>query len=198
MSSEIEEEAERLKNKLQYWAKTFNVPISDINEDAVSWLEHVANSDDPQLVEWAEFMDANISAHTPDSPRLVLIHLTVAAMSLFCFDKTNQKKRPAWGSLICAAEQLSMLEGLVGSTVFDREARSLKLSEVGKKGAKAKHLPTTKLKEWAVAQAQGMRGSEMDISRSLVHQLPAELVDASKSPQRAIYDAIRAARQTKT
>ncbi len=198
MDSEIYEEAERLTDKLQYWAETFCIPMSDINKDAASWFEYVTKSDDQQISEFTEFVNAKVALHTPDKPILLLVHLTVAAMSLLSFHEANRPERPAWGSLIRAAEQLSMLEGLVGSSVFEREARSLKLSKGGKKGAQVKHQGISRLKEWAISKAQGARGADKEISRQLALDIPAEFVGVSKDPERVIYDAIRAARKSKS
>ncbi|MBU4423902.1 MAG: hypothetical protein KKG12_09075 [Gammaproteobacteria bacterium] len=198
MDSDIEEEAQRLAEKLQYWAQTFSIPMSDINKDAASWFEYVTKSDDPQISEFTEFVNAKVALHTPDFPILLIVHLTAAAMSMLSFHAANRPEQPAWRSLISAAEQLSMLEGLVGSSVFEREARSLKLSEGGKKGAQVKHQGISRLKDWAVSEAQGVRGADKEISRQLALKIPAELVGVSKDPERVIYDAIRTARKSKS
>lgn len=196
MATEIDEEAERLTDKLQYWAETFDVPMSDINNDAASWFEYVSKSDDPQISEFTEFVNAKVALHTPDNPILILLCLTAAAMSMMSFHAANQPERPAWLSLIRAAEHLAMLEGLVGSSVFEREARSLKLSEGGKKGATVRHQAISRLKQWAVSEAQTARGADKEISRQLVLKIPRELADVSRDPERVIYEAIRAARKS--
>ena len=180
MATEIDEEAERLTDKLQYWAETFDVPMSDINNDAASWFEYVSKSDAPQISEFTGFVNAKVALHTPDNPILILLHLTAAAMSMMSFHAANQPERPAWLSLICAAEHLAMLEGLVGSSVFEREARSLKLSEGGKKGATVRHQAISRLKQWAVSEAQTARGADKEISRQLVLKIPGELADVSR------------------
>ena len=198
MNGEIEEEAQRLNDKLQYWAQTLGTSMSDINQDAASWFEYVTKSDDGQISEFTEFVNEKAALHTSDFPILLLLFLTAAAMSLLSFREANRPERPAWKSLIGAAEQLSMLEGLVGSTIFEREARSLKLSEGGKKGAQAKHQGIFRLKNWAVESAQSERGSDVEISRRLALKMPAEFDGVSKNPDRVIYEAIRAARKAKS
>lgn len=198
MASKIDEEAERLTDKLHYWAETFGIPMSDIKKDAASWFEYVCKSEDPQISEFTEFVNAKVALHSPDNPILILLNLTAAAMSLMSFHAANQPERPAWLSLIRAAEQLALLEGLVGSSVFERKARSLKLSEGGKKGAMARHQAISRLKQWAVSEAQTARGADKAISRQLVLKIPAELAGASKDPERVIYDAIRATRKAKS
>lgn len=195
MTSEIEEEAQRLNEKLQYWADTLDLPMDDINADAASWFEYVTKSDDPLITEFTDFVDEKVALHTPDYPIMVLIFLTAAAMSLLSYRKVNRPEQPDLISLIRAAEQLAMLEGLVSSTVLEREARSRKLSQGGKRGAQVKHEGVSKLKRWAVSEAQAARGADKEISRQLARKIPVELAGVSKDPERVIYDAIRAARK---
>ena len=73
MTSEIEEEAQRLNEKLQYWAETLGLPMDDINADAASWFEYVTKSDDPLITEFTGFVNEKVALHTPDYPILVLI-----------------------------------------------------------------------------------------------------------------------------
>lgn len=195
MKDEINEQAERLTNKLKYWVDTFAVPMADIDSDAAKFRGYFETTEDQNLEEWTDFVESQVSAHTPGSAELICTHLTLAAMCLRCIRENIWSAKSDFVFLISAAEQLSILEGLVFSTVTEREARALKLSEGGKKGAQAKHRHTTKLKEWAVTRARTLGGSDIEISRRLVFDIPAELKNASKSPERAIYDAIRAARK---
>lgn len=69
------------------------------------------------------------------------------------------------------------------------------LSRAGEKGALSKNLRTQNLKSWAIQKAMHMRGSDMDIARQLAAQLPPELADVSKDPERLIYDALRSRRK---
>lgn len=197
MTSEIEEEAQRLTDKLLQWATDFGVPIDVLEESAAEWLECLGWTDDPTNPEWIEFVEAQAVAHTPENQLLVLMHLVAAAMSLMCFEQSDCVERPAWGCLIRVAEHLAQIEGLVFSTVAERAARSIKLSKEGKKGAYAKHQGISRLKQWAVLEAQTARGADKEISRRLALRIPAELADASKDPERVIYDAIRATRKAK-
>ena len=197
MNSEIDEEAERLTKRLIEWADDLGVPIDDLEENAVECLECLGYSDDPAIPEWIEFVKSQEVAHTAENQMLVIVNLVAAAMSLLCFHHINSVEKPAWSCLIRAAERLALVDGLLFSVVVERTARALKLSAGGKKGAQAKHQNMAKFKDWAVAQSQKMRGSDADISRRLVLAVPSELADVSKSPERAIYDAIRAARNRK-
>ena len=196
MASEIDEEAERLTDKLHKWATDLGVPIDAINENAADWLEYLGYTDDPAIPEWIEFVEAQALAHTPDNQLLVWTHLGAAAMSLQCFHQTNRGESPAWGCLIRVTENLALLEGLLFSAVVEREARFRKLSKGGKKGAQVKHQGVSRLKQWAVSEAKGARGADKEISRQLALRIPGELVAVSKDPERVIYDAIRAARKS--
>ena len=70
-------------------------------------------------------------------------------------------------------------------------ARKKMLSMAGMLGAKSRHRPYAEIKEWALTKAAGMRGPHTDVARKLSAQLPAHLADASKDPERLIYDALR-------
>ncbi|MDP2768557.1 MAG: hypothetical protein Q8O81_01845 [Giesbergeria sp.] len=198
MKDEINEQAERLTNKLKYWVDTFAVPMADIDSDAAKFRDYFENTEDQNLEEWTDFVESQVSARTPGSAELICTHLTLAAMCLRCIRENIWSAKSDFVFLISAAEQLSMLEGLVGSSVFEREARSLKLSEGGKKGAQVKHQGISKLKQWAVSEAQGARGADKEISRQLALRIPSDFDAVSKDPERVIYDAIRAARKSKS
>ena len=73
--------------------------------------------------------------------------------------------------------------------------RKALLSEAGKLGAQKKNSDFLRLKEWALEKASGMRGTDVDIARRLVSQLPLHMANVSKSPERLIYEAIRTARK---
>lgn len=69
------------------------------------------------------------------------------------------------------------------------------LSRAGEKGAVSKNFRTQRLKNWAVQKSMHLRGSDMDIARQLSAQLPSDLADVSKDPERLIYDSLRAHRK---
>lgn len=71
--------------------------------------------------------------------------------------------------------------------------RKSSLSKAGTNGAQSLHRPAAELKSWALSQATIHRGSDKDIARKLAAQIPKHLADASKDPERLIYDALRAA-----
>ena len=72
------------------------------------------------------------------------------------------------------------------------------LSSAGVKGAQSLHRPMAELKEWALSEANRIRGSHKDIARNLTSRIPKHLVNVSKDPERLIYDTLRAATQTVT
>jgi len=62
----------------------------------------------------------------------------------------------------------------------------------GKKGGTERHRATQELKQWALAEAVAIRGSDMEIARSLARRIPSRLDGVSADPERLIYDALRA------
>jgi hypothetical protein len=72
-----------------------------------------------------------------------------------------------------------------------QEKRQAMLSEAGLLGARVRNKQYQELKEWAIGKADGMRGAHKDVARKLFAQLPEHLADASKDPERLIYDALR-------
>ena len=68
------------------------------------------------------------------------------------------------------------------------------LSVAGRRGARVRHQPLAGLKEWALKQAVTMTGDDMGIARKLSAQVPGHLANASKNPERLIYDTLRAER----
>jgi len=65
----------------------------------------------------------------------------------------------------------------------------------GKKGGEQRHQASRELKLWALTQAVSLRGSDVEIARKLVLQIPPQLQDASADPERLIYDALRSVRK---
>lgn len=91
----------------------------------------------------------------------------------------------------CAANamwQVGFMSGWEGLEEMQRtDAR-----HAGKKGGTERHRATHELKQWALAEAVAMRGSDMEIARSLARRIPSHVQDASADPERLIYDALRA------
>lgn len=81
-------------------------------------------------------------------------------------------------------------------TILKRDAeKKYILQKAGMKGAREKNKKTDELKQWALKKSESMRGSQIDVARKLVLQIPTHLADASKSTERFIYDALRAAQK---
>lgn len=64
----------------------------------------------------------------------------------------------------------------------------------GRKGGLERHRHTRALKDWALAEAERMTGSDRSIARDLAARLPPKFTQVSEDPSRLIYDAIRAKR----
>ena len=69
------------------------------------------------------------------------------------------------------------------------------LSAAGLQGAESRNIPFTALKDWALKEAEKMRGDERGIARKLSARLPNHLAAISKDPMRLIYDTLRAKRK---
>lgn len=67
----------------------------------------------------------------------------------------------------------------------------------GKKGGAERHRATQELKQWALAEAVAIRGSDMEVARSLARRIPSHLGSVSADPERLIYDALRAVAATR-
>jgi hypothetical protein len=99
----------------------------------------------------------------------------------------------AFSFLTRAAEEVGFCRGAGFGVIHEDDRSRAALSIHGAKGALTLHGPRTELKSWALSQAASYRGSDKDIARKLAAQIPKHLEDASKDPQRLIYDALRAA-----
>ncbi|KPU94628.1 hypothetical protein APR50_37545 [Variovorax paradoxus] len=91
-----------------------------------------------------------------------------------------------------ATWQAGWISGWEGREELWRE----EAKHAGKKGGTQRHQASRALKLWALSEAVALRGSDMDIARQLVLQIPARLQDASADPERLIYDALRNARKS--
>lgn len=116
----------------------------------------------------------------------------------------NGETDRAWAALISTAywinKRVNELEKLTNKEPYlsnSSEAAKRFLSTIGFKGAIKKHELARELKDWALQQAATMRGSDIEISRALVQQLPPHLEAASKDPQRLIYSTLLHQRNSK-
>ena len=198
MKNEIEKETERLSDQIRHWAETLGIPIDDVNQNTRNWFEYISNSDDPQLSESVDFVNSTVFSDVCNDPKILVLWLYAAARELLFVRQSGLDDATRWSLLIRAAESISQVSGYAYGVVSKLEAIKQERSESGKKGAQSKHQLTKKLKVWAVEKAQTLRGADMEISRRLVLDMPDELVNVSKNPERAIYEAIRAARKVES
>lgn len=98
-------------------------------------------------------------------------------------------------SIIQSLPVIRSSEG-IRSLVFHRHVKKVSLSKAGLLGAASTHRKTRALKAWAEQEAKVMRGTDKDIARKLAARIPAHLAKASESPERLIYDHLRAIRKT--
>jgi hypothetical protein len=79
--------------------------------------------------------------------------------------------------------------------IKERSERIKALSKAGLIGVKAKNKDTDGLKSWAIEKAKKMHGTDKANAKSLFKLIPDELKDASKDPERLIYEALRVERK---
>ena len=108
----------------------------------------------------------------------------------------------AWMHLVSFSQAVATLRVQIGSIKAQYEStpgggmsdvRSL-LSVYGEAGAAKKHQPGRALKDWALKEAETMRGSQAEIARKLAARVPEHLGKGSRNHPRFIYDALRAAK----
>lgn len=116
--------------------------------------------------------------------------LTIEAMEIICF---AEKELRDFQFAQMRTERESNLETKLKAEIrkIDEDQRREMLSAAGRLGAQKKNLDSTRLKEWALEQADSLRGSDIEIARRLASQLPPHLTKVSKDPERLIYDALR-------
>lgn len=110
-----------------------------------------------------------------------------ADAALASLDRTK-----AIGLMACAANGMWQ-SGFVSGWEGKEEALRDDAKHAGRKGGEVRHKASRELKLWALAEAQSMRGSDIEIARSLARRIPAQFEVASADPERLIYDALRAA-----
>lgn len=97
----------------------------------------------------------------------------------------------AIGLMACASNgmwQSGFMSGWEGREDMLRD----EAKHAGRKGGELRHKASRELKLWALAEAQSMRGSDIEIARSLARRIPSQFEVASADPERLIYDALRA------
>lgn len=159
-----------------------------------------------ELVKEAELAFDRLCKSAPNIPPDALRALSVAygAFAFLTTNGTEMGGRESYGSmqsqvkvLIAMAMSRGFAMGKFGMSVEAMQAmqketmRKESLAQAGAKGAAAKHKGAAELKAWALQKAASMRGADADIARKLSAQIPADLADVSKSPERFIYDALR-------
>lgn len=98
----------------------------------------------------------------------------------------------AMRTLLESSKMMGMAMGFIAADPKTSDATRRKmLSSAGRDGARARHKKTAELKEWALKEAKNIKKDDADIARALLEKVPHHLADASKDPERLIYDAIR-------
>lgn len=137
-------------------------------------------------------------APAADSSRPITQESVLAGAALLWVDAAlaSSDSHRTIGFMSCAANamwQVGFMSGWEGKEEMQRtDAR-----HAGKKGGTERHKATRELKQWALAEAVRLRGSDVEIARGLSRRIPLYLQDASADPERLIYDALRTAAATR-
>jgi hypothetical protein len=99
--------------------------------------------------------------------------------------------------LLALAAAMMRYAGFEYGWTGHEEALRSDASASGKKGAHIRHQGTSALKDWALKHAESIRGSDVEIARSLARRLPPDFASVSADPERLIYEALRGARKLK-
>ncbi len=142
---------------------------------------------------------ADALAQGRDAPKTVIQSLCLSAAFVFAAQEAEKLATPAHEileMLLEAAHHLGFVHGFAQHVVLSDDEYRKKLSEAGLKGSLARHEKIRALKNWAEEASKGMRGDDKGIAKSLATKLPMEFANASKDPERLIYDALRASRNS--
>ncbi|SDN51330.1 hypothetical protein [Polaromonas sp. JS666] len=138
-----------------------------------------------------------LCASVPNVPRgaLEALSMSYSALTLDYDNSMNTDKLLSRLSMLMAiATGVGKIFGMLpNASVVDVRSESERramLSRAGRLGAEKKNEGTATLKAWALSMASGLRGADRDIARKLILELPAELADKSKNPERLIYEAL--------
>ena len=97
----------------------------------------------------------------------------------------------AIGLMACASNAMWQC-GFVSGWEGKEDMLRTDAQHAGRKGGEERHRATRELKLWAQAEALSLRGSDIEIARSLARRIPLQLENASADPERLIYHALRA------
>lgn len=113
--------------------------------------------------------------------------LAGAAFTWFDYSFADSEQHSA-GLKAAAAMALRAANGFEGQSRKGR--RSDDFIGWGRIGGLERHKDTRRLKEWALREAQSMRGADRQIARELSTRIPPDLSDASLDPMRLIYECL--------
>ena len=184
------DEAFRLRKELDLWIDIVGIPFDRFLKAGIFGIAEIHS----KKIDRANAIFADqISCELNLLPKDVVMGLCLSAAYLdLVIEMHEESKLCNFHFLNMAAEEIGFCHGANFGLVRANERRRVKLSDSGKKGAKSLHRPKNELKAWALSEAKSIRSSHKDIARKLVTQIPKHLVDASKDPERLIYDALRA------
>lgn len=63
--------------------------------------------------------------------------------------------------------------------------------DYGRRGGALRHERTNALKAWALREAASMKSADIEMARTLAQQIPSSMLNASRDPERLIYEALR-------
>lgn len=137
-----------------------------------------------------QFPDIDIKSPTPEE---IMSGVALLAVDAALASADWQQSTGLMSFAVNAMWQAGFQSGWGGRDEVLREDAK----QAGKNGGTQRHQASRELKLWALAEAVSLRGSDMEIARKLVQQIPLRLRDASADPERLIYDALRSARKGK-
>ena len=191
MIFDIEYQVNRLNGELHYFANIVNISMEEINNEAIKWIEFSCNSTDEEFENAEDLVKTKFFTDDPNFGMSAKIVLIGAAMGLLDFYRRDYIEEMKWPCLLMVAEKISWLRGSLEMGALNERSKKQQLSDNGRKGAQAKHQTKEALKAWALERAKSLRGSDMERSKELALQMPSHLLEASKNPQRLIYDTLR-------
>ena len=187
--------SERIGYADESYFRGFTEPASSINRGRATWL-----------LDWLRFrydtLHCPVSIDSryrdpeadPDLPPIEVDRSIVLAAAAF----TWQDYALVQGVSVREAVQLTAAAGqalfLALQSSSEDDAAEDSAEDWGRRGGLERHRHTRALKDWALAEAERMTGSDRSIARDLAARLPPKFTQVSEDPSRLIYDAIRARR----
>ena len=184
------EKATHLRTQLEIWIEQLELPFSTFLEAGEEGLLDIQVRGITR--EKSTFVD-HIVQPNRSLPKEVIKAMCLGVVHIEdALEYYGKSHEMGLASMVHAAEEVGFCCGVsFGAGHLDKRRR-VALSASGKKGAQSLHGPRIELKAWALAQAKSNRGSHKDIARKLATQIPQHLANASKDPERLIYDTLRA------